>query len=134
MILLRGDHPPTIVGPQEASSNGPYAVRRLSDAGGLTQFGALEETLEPGSRSSERHWHEAEDEFLYMLAGEATVVEDAAATVLRAGDAACWPAGVANAHHVINHGNDPCTYLIVGTRSPSDVCHYPDLDRVWRRG
>ena len=39
----------------------------LSEAGGLAQFVAHVHTLQPGSRSSDRHWHEEEDEFLYML-------------------------------------------------------------------
>ncbi len=71
-----------------------------SDGGSLTQFGAYVETLQPGAGSSDRHWHSSQDEFLYVLSGEATVIEDSGASVLRVGDAACWPAGVANAHSV----------------------------------
>ncbi len=109
---------------------GAFESLRYSDAGGLTQFGAYVETLQPGSRSSERHWHEEEDEFLYMLSGEATLIEDDGAHVLRPGDAACWPAGMANAHQVVNRTRAPCTYLIVGTRVTDDVCHYPDVGRI----
>ena len=101
-----------------------------SDAGGLTQFGAYVETLAPGSRSSERHWHEKEDEFLFVLSGEATIVEDDGASVLHPGDAACWPAGTPIAHHVVNRSDAPCIYLIVGTRVTHDVCHYPDVGRI----
>jgi uncharacterized cupin superfamily protein len=101
-----------------------------SEAGGLTQFGAYVETLQPGSRSSERHWHEESDEFLYMLSGEATVIEDHGAHPLRRGDAACWPAGNSNAHQVINRSEAPCTYLIFGTRMAHDVVHYPDVGRT----
>jgi uncharacterized cupin superfamily protein len=102
----------------------------FSEAGGLTQFGAYAETLQPGSRSSDRHWHEEEDEFLYVLSGEATVIEDDGAHLLRPGDAACWPAGTANAHQVVNRSGAPCTYLIFGTRMARDVVHYPDVGRV----
>jgi uncharacterized cupin superfamily protein len=101
-----------------------------SEAGGLTQFGAYTETLQPGSRSSERHWHEESDEFLYMLSGEATVIEDDGAHPLRRGDAACWPAGVSNAHQVVNRSEEPCTYLIFGTRMARDTVHYPDVGRT----
>jgi len=111
---------------KDAGPNGPYASARLSEDGGLTQFGAYVETLEPGSRSSNRHWHEREDEFLYVLSGEVTLVENDGEHALQSGDSACWPAGVANAHHVINRSEVPCTYLIVGTRVTHDVCHYPD--------
>jgi uncharacterized cupin superfamily protein len=105
---------------------------RISDAGGLTQFGAYVQTLEPGARSSDRHWHEEEDEFLYVISGEATVVEEDGAHTLCPGDAACWPAGVANAHQVVNRSGAPCTYLIFGTRMARDVVHYPDTGRVLR--
>ena len=110
-----------------------------SDAGSITQFGAYVETLQPGAGSSERHWHEKEDEFLYVLSGEVTVLEDDAAHVLHPGDAACWPAGTPVAHSVVNRSSAPCTYLIVGTRVTHDVCHYPGTGRglytegsVWR--
>ena len=112
---------------------------RLSDAGGLTQFGAYVQTLHPGARSSNNHWHENEDEFLYVLSGEVTVTEGAEVQVLHAGDSACWPAGVPNAHHVSNRSSELCSYVIVGTRVNQDVCHYPDTgrtlhtdDKAWR--
>jgi uncharacterized cupin superfamily protein len=109
---------------------GAFELLRYSQIGGLTQFGAYVETLAPESRSADRHWHEQEDEFVYVLSGEVTVVEDDGAHLLRPGDAACWPAGVANGHHVENRSTAPCTYLIVGTRAPRDVVHYPDDGRV----
>jgi uncharacterized cupin superfamily protein len=110
---------------------GPSESLPLSDAGGLTRFGSHVETLQPGSRSSDRHWHEQEDEFLYMLSGEATVVENDGAHTIHPGDAVCWPASVANAHHVVNRSEEPCTYLILGSRTtPADVTHYPDRGDV----
>ena len=87
------------------------------------------QTLHPGARSSNNHWHENEDEFLYVLSGEVTVTEGAETQVLHAGDAACWPAGVPDAHHVFNQSSEPSSYLIVGTRV-NDVCHYPDTGRT----
>ena len=86
----------------ERESFGVTDTLRLSDAGGLSQYGAYVQTLHPGARSSNNHWHENEDEFLYVLSGEVTVTEGAKAQVLHAGDAACWPAGVPDAHHVSN--------------------------------
>ena len=111
----------------------------FSDSSGITQYGAYLQTLQPGARTSTRHWHEREDEFLYVLSGRATVVENDGRHVLEPGDAACWPAGVPNAHHVLNESAEPCSYLIVGTRVTHDVCHYPDVGKtlytegdVWR--
>lgn len=103
---------------------------KLSDVGGLTQFGANLQTLQPGARSSNRHWHEKVDEFLFVISGEVTVTENDGAHTLYPGDSAVWPAGVSNAHHVSNQTSEPCTYLIVGTRLTQDVCHYPDSGRT----
>ena len=118
---------------------GAMATASFSDSAGLTQYGAYLQTLQPGARSSTRHWHEQEDEFLYVVSGRVTVVENDGPHVLEPGDAACWPAGVPNAHHVLNESGEPCSYLIVGTRLTHDICHYPDVGKtlytegeVWR--
>lgn len=127
MIILNNQAP---VRRTSSEGFGTVDTATLSDAGGLTQFGGYVQTLQAGARSSNRHWHEKEDEFLYVLAGEVTVTENDGEHVLHAGDAACWPAGVPNAHHVSNRSDAPCSYLIVGTRLSQDVCHYPDLGRT----
>lgn len=105
----------------------------LSDAGGLTQFGAFVEILHPGGQTSLRHWHEAEDEFLYVLDGTVTLVEDDGPQVIGPGTCVCWPAGVANAHCLRNDGETPVSLFIVGTRLPEDSCHYPDVDLHYSR-
>lgn len=104
---------------------GPYAHAAIGDAGGLTQFGCHLERLPPGSRSSHRHWHETEDELVYVLGGEVVLVEDTE-TLLRAGDAAAWPAGRAVGHCLENRGAADALYLVVGTRRMADIIHYPD--------
>lgn len=139
MIIRNGEATVEVANEQRIQFSGMSSSARLSDDGGLTQFGAYVETLEPGSRSSERHWHEEEDEFLHMLSGTATLIENDGEHLLHPGDTACWPAGVPNAHHVVNRSDGPCAYLIVGTRVTRDVCHYPDSgktlyteDKRWR--
>ena len=104
----------------------------LSPEGGLTQFVAHVQTLQPGSRSSDRHWHEEEDELLYVVSGETTVIEEDGPHTLHPGDAACWPAGVANAHQVVNRSGAPCSYLIFGSGAVPDVIHYPERGEVLR--
>ena len=130
MIIRKGQVPVDRGTEEDVRMYGSSESLRYSDAGGLTQFGAYVQTLQPGSRSSDRHWHEEEDEFLYMLSGEATVIEEDGAHLLHPGDAACWPAGVANAHQVVNRSGAPCTYLIFGTRMARDTVHYPDRGEV----
>lgn len=112
---------------------GAYVAHPISDAGGLTQFGAFTETLMPGAQSSHRHWHAAEDEFLYVLVGEVTLVENDGPHVLRPGDCACWPAGVANGHCLRNDSAAPVTYFVAGARLPEDEVTYPDVDLHYRR-
>jgi uncharacterized cupin superfamily protein len=108
---------------------GPYAHQIIGNAGGLTQFGAHIETLPPGSRSSFRHWHETEDEMVLVLDGEVVLIEDSE-TLLRAGEAACWPAGLAVGHCLENRSGRDCRYLVVGTRATNDIIHYPDNDLI----
>jgi uncharacterized cupin superfamily protein len=119
--------------PAQVAHLGDFSADLLSDTAGLTQFGAFIETLAPGSASSDRHWHEAEDEFLYLLDGTATVIENDGPHPLAPGDVCCWPAGIANGHHVQNRSDRPCSYLIVGTRAPADVVHYSDVDKLYTR-
>lgn len=88
--------------------------RRLAPATGLSDFGVSHVVLKPGSWSSQRHWHDGEDEFLVMLSGEAVMVEDEGRTVLRAGDCASWPKGSTNGHHLRNEGSEDCAFIVVG--------------------
>lgn len=104
---------------------GPYSYQLVGDTGGLTQFGAHVEVLPPGSRSSFRHWHEAEDEMVFILSGEVMLIEDDE-VVLRAGEAACWPAGHPVGHTLENRSAADAMYLVVGTRRQTDRIHYPD--------
>jgi len=103
--------------------------RRLGDAAGLKQFGVNLMRLPPGSWSSQRHWHSREDEFVYVLAGEVTLVTDAGAEVLRAGDAAGFRAGDPDGHTLQNRSAADVLVLEVGTRAiAEDVTTYPGID------
>ena len=108
--------------------SGNLSYRPLGDAGGLTQFGAHLETLHPGGQSSQMHWESDEDEFLYMLTGALTVIEDGKPTIIGPGDACVWKAGAPVGHCLKNHTDAPATYIIVGTRQPKNVAYYPGLD------
>jgi len=101
--------------------------RRLAPAAGITDWGASHVTLEPGAWSSQRHWHEGEDELVIMLAGEAVLVEDGGRTLLRAGELAAFPKGSGDGHHLINESDQPCRFVAIG-QPPASDCHYPDID------
>ena len=110
-----------------------FEAAALGEAAGLTQFGVNIEKLLPGGMSSQRHWHENEDEFLYVLTGEVTLVENDGETILTEGKAAGWKAGDDNAHHLINRTDEPAYYLIVGSRADTDKVYYPDIDLEYSR-
>jgi len=109
---------------------GPYRALLFSDSGGLTQFGAFEEILPPGSSSSVKHWHAGEDEMVYVLQGEVTLHEGDDSVVMRQGDSATFKAGDPIGHSLQNRSNTEVRYLVIGTRSSGDVVTYPDHDRV----
>ena len=111
----------------------PNLTLWMSEPGGLVQFGAFVEVLQPGTRSSLKHWHSDEDELVYVLEGEVTLVEGDTRTLLRPGDAATFRAGVAVGHCLLNCGQAPTRCLVVGTRAPVDRVTYPDHDRVLLR-
>jgi uncharacterized cupin superfamily protein len=102
--------------------------QRLGDAGGLSQFGVNLLHLPPDAGSSQRHWHSAEDEFVYVISGEVTLVSDKGEEVLRAGDCAAFPKGVADGHQLLNKSANTAICLEIGRRSSDDICTYSDID------
>ena len=104
--------------------------RRLAPATGLTDFGASHVVLKPGAWSSQRHWHDGEDEFLVMLSGEAVLVEDDGRSVLRPGDIAAWPKGTGVGHHLINESDSDCSFVVVGGGTNTGG-GYSDIDMMF---
>lgn len=102
--------------------------RRLGNAGGLTDFGVNLMRLPPGAWSSQRHWHSHEDEFVYVLEGELTLIEDGGETLLRAGDCAAFAKNTGDGHHLINRSDATAVYLEVGSRAPADITTCSDID------
>ncbi|MBN3895865.1 MAG: cupin domain-containing protein [Nostoc sp. NOS(2021)] len=100
--------------------------QRLGNFAGLQNFGVNRVKLEPGSYSSIRHWHSHQDEFIYVLEGELTLLTDRGAEILTPGMAAGFPAGEANGHHLVNRSSVVAIYLEVGDRTPNDKVTYPD--------
>lgn len=103
---------------------------RLGDAGGLTQFGANLVILQPGAKSSLRHWHHNEDEFVMITEGACTLVQDAGGTVMQVGDCAAFKAGDRNGHQFVNHTDGEARFLVVGTRASKERAEYSDVDLV----
>ena len=108
--------------------------KRLGRTAGLMHFGVNICTLKPGAASSQRHWHEKEDELVYILEGEVVLCEDDGETILKPGDAAAWKAGVANGHCLINRSTSDAVFIEVGTRAAAERAHYSDIDMMVERG
>lgn len=104
--------------------------QRLGAAGGLVDIGVNLTRLPPGAWSSQRHWHSHEDEFVYLLAGELVLIEDEGETLLRAGDAASFPASTGNGHHLVNRGSETAVYLEIGGRHTDDLTTCSDIDMM----
>lgn len=110
--------------------------RRLAPVGGLTQMGASHVVLKPGAWSSQRHWHDDEDELLIMLSGEAVLVEDGrqdwdGRTVLHPGDVCAWPKGVRNGHHLINESGEDCSFVAISAGDKQGAGGYSDIDMLF---
>jgi uncharacterized cupin superfamily protein len=132
MPKLDLDHLPIKTGsiypaPFAAQMAGRSSVR-LGDAAGLTQFGVNLVTLQPGAMSSLRHWHKHEDEFVMVLSGQCTLVQDGGKTPLKLGECAAFPAGVEDGHHLINETKEVASFLVVGSKADPEFATYSDVD------
>lgn len=104
--------------------------QRLGNAAGLNSFGVNLVHLQPGSCSALRHWHTLEDEFIYVLEGELTLVTNLGEEILGVGMGAGFPAGEPNGHHLVNRSSKVAVYLEIGDRKSGDEANYPDDDLV----
>ncbi len=116
-------------------TSGPFATRLsarekrvLGDVFGLTNFGVNLTRLPPGGISALRHAHTRQDEFVYILEGEPTLVTDSGETPLKPGMAAGFKAGTGDAHQLVNRGKTDLVFIEVGDRSAGDRVAYPDDD------
>src|SRR5438445_197623 len=102
--------------------------RRLGDHAGLTNFGVVLTRIAPGGQSSHRHAHSTQDEFIWVLEGEAVLHTDAGEQILTAGMCVGFPAGCGDAHRFLNRGDKDVLLLVVGDRTNGDEVSYPDVD------
>ncbi len=119
----RSGYPPDL-----AAKIGGREKRVLGDLFGLRNFGVNLTRLPPGAASALRHAHRTQDEFIYVLEGEPTLLTDAGETPLRPGMCAGFAAGTGDAHCLVNRGSTDVLYLEIGDRSPGDAVTYPDDD------
>jgi uncharacterized cupin superfamily protein len=113
----------------------PFAARMLGrekrilgELFGLTNFGVNLTRLLPNSCSALRHAHAKQDEFIFILEGQAVLITDAGETQLSAGMCAGFKAGTGNGHQLLNRSSEEVIYLEIGDRSVGDSVTYPDED------
>jgi uncharacterized cupin superfamily protein len=106
------------------------SCQRLARFSGLTQFGVNVTVIDPGAWSSQRHWHSHEDEFVWVLDGELTLITNAGEETLRTGDCAAFRSGDRDGHHLVNKSGRPARVLEIGTNDRQDRCTYPDIDMI----
>ena len=105
-------------------------VKKIGERAGGSRVGVLIEELPPGRQSVPLHWHTDEEEHMWFLAGRATLRLGDARYAVGAGDYVCFPAGRPLGHCMVNDSDEPCRYLVIGEKSPDDVCLYPDSGKV----
>lgn len=117
----------TIYPPEFASRVAGREKRALGDRFGLKAFGVNLTRLAPGAQSALRHRHTRQEEFLYVLEGEPTLITDAGELQLRPGMCAGFAPG-GPAHHLVNRSGRDAVLLEVGNRVQGDGATYPDDD------
>jgi uncharacterized cupin superfamily protein len=128
---------PVVVGSRyPAPFDQPCAARarqKLGESSGLSDFGVNLLRLPPGCWSSQRHWHSAEDEFVFVVEGEVVLITDCGEEILRAGDSAGFKAGIKDGHHLQNRSTRDAIVLEVGSRKEQDEGEYSDIDMRFSR-
>lgn len=121
----------TIYPPPYAGRVAGRTKRRLGDHFGIAKFGVNLTTLQPGAQSALLHRHSEQEEFVYILAGIATLRTGTAEEELTPGMCMGFcPDGPA--HHLLNRTNEVVHYLEIGDRPAEDVAEYPEDDLVAR--
>lgn len=102
--------------------------RRLGEQFGLTNFGVNLTRLAPGARSAFLHAHDRQDEFIYVVEGQPTLVTTEGRQALAPGMCAGFKAGSGRAHCLLNETDAEVWYLEIGDRTSGDKAHYPEND------
>lgn len=107
-----------------------YRHLSLAALGESYRVGVAIEELAPGKQSAPLHWHVFEEEHVFILEGSLTLRLGDRRHPMTAGDYVCFPAGQQAGHCLLNEGEAPCRYVIVGERNPNEVSVYPETNKV----
>ena len=103
-------------------------TKTLSQPAGMARIGIHMIRLEPGHDSTTHHYHDADEEFIFIVSGRGTARIDNEVYEVGAGDFMGFPAP-SPAHSLHNAGEEDLVYLVGGESWATDVVHYPDIRR-----
>ena len=110
------------------NSNAIRRSRNLTGPTGMQRIGIHLVRIAPGRDSTTHHYHDADEEFLYILSGRGIAKIGHEEHEVGPGDFMGFPAP-SPAHSMRNPYDDDLVYLMGGERWPVDIVHYPDLGR-----
>ena len=110
------------------NNNAIRLTRSLSTALGLQRLGLHLVTLERGRDSRSHHYHDADEEFIYIIAGVGLAKIGDQTFSVSAGDFMGFTAP-SEPHSLHNSSSDDLVYLMGGESAPIDIVHYPDIGR-----
>lgn len=122
---LGGDYPSPFNSPLKGRQ-----ARSVTAGTGVIDFNANHVIVPPGGWSSQRHWHDGEDELVVILSGEGILIDDHGRHAMTAGDIAVFPKGVANGHKLVNESGSDLVLLAM-SRPEASTVHYSDIDLIW---
>jgi Uncharacterized conserved protein, contains double-stranded beta-helix domain len=114
---------------ERAEGETEFRRKQLGEGADGDQLGCSLYELPPGRRSWPYHYHTANEEAIYVLAGSGTLRHDGETYELDAGSYVTFPAGESGGHRVINDTEDVLRYLAVSTMTEPDVTVYPDSEK-----
>ncbi|WP_395022729.1 cupin domain-containing protein [Dongia sp.] len=127
---IRSDDVPWTAFDDVPNFNIRYKHLTLAAVGEGYHVGVAIEELPAGMRTAPAHYHFIEEEHVFILEGALTLRLGAETHRMQAGDYVCFPAGQKAGHTLINEGDRPCRYVIVGENSPNEVVVYTDTNKV----
>jgi uncharacterized cupin superfamily protein len=104
---------------------------RIGPLVGAKDLGYSYDVVPPGKSGCPFHSHRAEEEMFFIVAGTGTLRYGNERRRIRAGDVICCPTGgPETAHQIINDSDAELRYLSISTKSPVEVCEYPDSGKI----
>ncbi len=111
------------------NDNAVRMTRTLGVPAGLSRLGVHLIRLEPGRDSTQFHYHDADEEFVYILSGTGTAFIGELRVAVQPGDFMGFPSP-SPGHGLHNDGDSDLVYLVGGESNPADLVHYPWIRRT----